>query len=89
MTPYIFDDVFRDDVEDVHLVYEPTRVKPNDGTYLERGLLRMNFIQLPKFSALNPPENQLLSAWVQLFGEKSAQDLERAALRATPKPPWL
>ncbi|NBW83388.1 DUF4351 domain-containing protein, partial [bacterium] len=43
------------------------------------GLLRMDFIQLPKFSALNPAENQLLSAWVQLFGAKSAEDLESAA----------
>ncbi|NBX19046.1 MAG: Rpn family recombination-promoting nuclease/putative transposase [Proteobacteria bacterium] len=76
---YIFDDVFRDDVPDVHLVYEPTRVNPRDGAYLQQGLLRMDFIQLPKFSALNPAENQLLSAWVQLFGAKSAEDLESAA----------
>ena len=80
---YIFDDIFRDDVPDVHLVYEPTRVKPSDGAYLQQGLLRMDFIQLPKFSALNPAENQLLSAWVQLFGAKSAEDLESAA-RETP-----
>ena len=76
---YIFDDIFRDDVPDVHLVYEPTRVKPSDGAYLQQGLVRMDFIQLPKFSALNPAENQLLSAWVQLFGAKSAEDLESAA----------
>jgi predicted transposase/invertase (TIGR01784 family) len=75
---YIFDDIFRDDVPDVHLVYEPTRVKPGDGAYLQQGLLRMDFIQLPKFSDLNPAENQLLSAWVQLFGAKSAKDLESA-----------
>jgi predicted transposase/invertase (TIGR01784 family) len=76
---YIFDDVFRDDVPDVHLIYEPTRVKPMDGAYLQQGLLRLDFIQLPKFSTLNPAENQLLSAWVQLFGAKSADDLESAA----------
>lgn len=75
---YIFDDIFRSDVDDVHLVYEPTCVKPNDGSFLKRGLLRMDFIQLPKFSALNPSENKLLSAWVQLFGAKTVQDLDAA-----------
>jgi predicted transposase/invertase (TIGR01784 family) len=43
---YIFNDIFRDDVPDVHLVYEPTRVKPGDGACLQQGLLRMDFIQL-------------------------------------------
>ncbi|MEY4063895.1 MAG: hypothetical protein RIR26_103 [Pseudomonadota bacterium] len=79
---YIFDDVFRGDVDDFHLVYEPTCVKPSDGTYLQQGLLRMDFIQLPKFSALNPSENQLLSAWIQLFGAKSAEEIESAASKA-------
>ena len=79
---YIFDDIFRHDVDDVHLVYEPTCVKPNDGSFLKRGLLRMDFIQLPKFSALNPSENKLLSGWVQLFGAKTVKDLDAAGMES-------
>jgi predicted transposase/invertase (TIGR01784 family) len=81
---YIFDDVVFPSLTEVHSSFQLRRALPDDGFHLQPNLLRLDFIELPKISALNPSENPLFSAWVQFLSAKSAQDIESAA-RAVPE----
>jgi predicted transposase/invertase (TIGR01784 family) len=76
---YIFDDVVFPSLTEVHSSFQLRRAIPDDGFHLQPKLLRLDFIELPKISALNPEENPLFSAWVQFLAAKSADELEFAA----------
>jgi predicted transposase/invertase (TIGR01784 family) len=81
---YIFDDVVFSSLPEVHSSFQLRRALPDDGFHLQPNLLRLDFIELPKISALNPSENPLFSAWVQFLGAKSAEDVNAAA-RSVPE----
>jgi predicted transposase/invertase (TIGR01784 family) len=81
---YIFDDVVFPRLPEIHSSFQLRRALPDDGFHLQPNLLRLDFIELPKISALNPAENPLLSAWVQFLGAKSAEEIESAA-RSVPE----
>ena len=76
---YIFDDVVFPSLTEVHSSFQLRRAIPDDGFHLQPKLLRLDFIELPKISSLNPEENPLFSAWVQFLAAKSADELEFAA----------
>jgi predicted transposase/invertase (TIGR01784 family) len=81
---YIFDDVVFSSLPEVHSSFQLRRALPDDGFHLQPNLLRLDFIELPKISALNPSENPLFSAWVQFLGAKSAEAVNAAA-RSVPE----
>ena len=81
---YIFDDVVFPNLPEVHSSFQLKRAVPDDGYHLQPNLLRLDFVELPKLSALNSEENPLFSAWVQFLAAKSAQEIEEAG-RAVPE----
>jgi predicted transposase/invertase (TIGR01784 family) len=79
---YIFDETIFPELPEIHSSFQLRRSIPNDGVHLQPDILRLDFIELPKISSLNPQENPLFSAWVQFLGAKSAEDIQRAARTA-------
>ena len=79
---YIFDETVFPELPEIHSSFQLRRDIPDDGVHLQRDILRLDFIELRKFSSLNPKENPLFSAWVQFLGAKSAEDLQQAASAA-------
>jgi len=75
---FIFNTVQFPQFPEAHSSFELARNIPPDGKLLQAGILRLDFLELPKVNASLLKENWLLWNWSQFFAPESPKRLKQA-----------